>query len=220
MLRTGPRGSAAPEMGPEDATSLLLAILYDGELADAHETVERLSKATLVRVQHRRWEQFDYDHETLPRNGWLVANGEPLNLGEVIQTMLDWKVRYGHLYEAGENGEEDIDLEPVNIRLEISTPGYRASLTFNTPCSLYWHLDYEWKPPEQLKYEAENRGKLTATRWDARNGPHIWSCRTVCEDCLRAIADCLRGSELPDDCDEFVPPYDQDEAASREAEVV
>jgi hypothetical protein len=206
-------------MGPEDATNLLMAILYDGELADAHETVVRLSKATLTRVQHRRWEQFDYDYETLPRNGWLVANGEALSLGEVIQTMLDWKVRYGHLYEAGADGEEDIDLEPVNIRLEVSTPGYRASLTFNTPCSLFWRLDYEWKPPEQLKYEAENYGKLIATRWDARNGSHIWSSRTVCEDCLRAIADCLRGSELTDDWDEFVPPYDQGETANREAEV-
>jgi hypothetical protein len=206
-------------MGPEDATALLLAVLYDGELAEAHETVERLSNATLARKQVRKWEQLDYNLESLPRNGWLVANGEPLNLGDVIQTMLDWWVRYGSLYEAGEDGEEDIDLEPVNIRLEISCPGYRASLTFNTPCSLFWRLEYEWKPPEQLRYEAENRGKLVATRWDALKGPHIWSSRTVGEDCLHKIADCLRGCELEDDnCDGFAPPYDASAPAEHESE--
>jgi hypothetical protein len=217
MIRTGPRGPGAPEMGPEDAASLLLAILYDGELADAHETVERLRNARLVRKQLRRWEQSEVDRETLPRNGWLVTDGEPLDLGHVIEIMLDGLVRYGHLHEVGSDGEEDIDLEPVNISLEISCPGYRAVLTFNTPCSLFWRLEYEWKPPEQLKYEAANRGKRFVTRWDALNGPHISSSRTVGENCLHRIGDCLRDREWDDEWEEFAPPYDETE--QREIEI-
>jgi hypothetical protein len=209
MIRTGPRGPGALEMFPGVAANLLLAVLYDGELTDAHETVMRLRNAKLVRKQVRRWEQTEVDHDTVPRNGWLAADGQPFNLGEVIEIMLDGWVRYGHLYEVGEDGEEDIDLEPVNIRLEISCPGYRATITFNTPCSLFWRLEYEWKSSEQLQYEDANRGERFATRWDARNGPHIWSSRTVGEDCLHRIGECLRGCDWNDDWHEFTPAYDE-----------
>ena len=42
-------------MTPKDAANLLLAILYDAELSDAHHTVARLKQATLVRSEGRRW---------------------------------------------------------------------------------------------------------------------------------------------------------------------
>jgi hypothetical protein len=217
LIQSGPRGPGALEMNPRDAANLLLALLYDGELSDAHETVSRLRLAPMIRVSGRHWGEEEPDRETLPRNGWITDRaGQALNLGELIETMLDWWVRYGHLYEAGEDGEDDIDLEPVNIRLEVSTPGYRAALSFNTPCSIFWILHYEWKSPEQTEYEAANTGKKFVRRWDALHGPHLWSSRTVSEDSLHRVAECLRGCEWDDAWEEFAPSYDV--AVKRELE--
>lgn len=203
LLTTGPRGPGAPEMSPVDATNLLLAVMYDGELAEAHETVPRLREARLVRYQQRRFEEGADQIDA--RNGFLrTVEGELGELGHVLDTMLDWWVRYGNLAEGQEEGD---DLSPMNLTFEISCPGYRGMLLFSDPCCAPWQLEYEWKSPEQVAYEAQNKGRFAA-RWDARNGPHIWSSRSVGEDCLYKIADCLRGTKWLDEWETFSPPYD------------
>jgi hypothetical protein len=204
LLTTGPRGPGAPEMTPKDASNLLLAVLYDGELSLAHETVARLSQAVLVRSRGTRYGQSPVELDTPPRNGFITAaDGGARPLGEVIEIMLHWWVSYGTI---DESGDEDMDLDPVNIDLSILSPDYKATLKFNTPNGLFWSLHYEWKSPEQIQYELENNG-LMVTRWDARNGPHMWSSRSVGEDCLYLLADRLRGCEWREDWEEFVPPY-------------
>jgi hypothetical protein len=201
-------------MTPTDATNLLLAVLYDGELAEAHQTVTRLRGATLARYQRM---PFDPDGGVrIPPNGFLrTSDGRLGSLGDVLDTLLDWWVRYGTLAEAQEQGD---DLLPMNLDLEISCPGYRATLLFSDPCCTPWQFDYEWKSPEQQAYEAETTGKFAA-RWDARHGPHIWSSRSVGEDCLSLIADCLRGTEWADEWETFAPTYDEATDANLEAAV-
>jgi hypothetical protein len=217
LLTTGPRGPGAPDMTPKDAANLLLAVLYDAELSEAHQTVARLRQATVVRSVCRRWGEPEAKLDTLPRNGFVTSPaGESFTLAGLIEAMLDRWVRYGTLYEGD---EDDIDLDPVNVTLEIMSPDYRGRLTFNTPCSLFWTLEYEWKSPEQIEYEAKNSGML-ATRWDARNGPHIWSSRSVGEDCLYHLADCLRGCEWQDEWEEFRPLHEKASAPAREVETV
>lgn len=202
LVSTGPRGPGAPDMKPADATNLLLAIMYDGELADAEKTVCRLRQARIVRCQGRSVEESS--DESFPRNGFLrAADGQHAELGEALDTMFDTWVRCGALSEDTDGGDE---LDPVNMDLEVACPGYRASLRFNYPAGPRWHLEYEWKSPEQLAYEAENGG-MFAVRWDARNGPHIWSSRSVNEDCLTQIADCLRGAERDGCSTDFVPSH-------------
>lgn len=214
LLTTGPRGPGAPEMTPTDATNLLLAVLYDGELAEAHETVTRLREATLARFQHMPFDA-DGDVPVAPHGFLRTIDGHLGNLGQVLDTMFDWWVRYGTLAEGQAQGD---DLLPMNLDLEISCPGYRATLDFGDPCCTPWHFDYEWKSPEQQAYEVENRGKFAA-RWDARKGPHIWSSRSVGEDCLYRIADCLRGTEWSDEWETFAPIYDEATHANLEAAV-
>jgi hypothetical protein len=215
MLSTGPRGPGALEMTPEDATNLLLAVMYDGELSDAHETVTRLRAASLQYYEGRR--SFEDGREKMtspPKNGFITSEvGETYRLGDVVDILLDAWARFNRI---DEGGDEDIDLEPVNLRLEISCPGYNARLTFNTPNGLFWHLNYEWKSPDQLAYEAAGDKMFRAT-WESKDGPHMWSSRTVGEDSLTKVADCLRGCEWDEDLDEVTPPYEGEALPSRSA---
>lgn len=208
LLKTGPRGPGAPDMTPEDATNLLLAIMYDGELADAHETVPRLRSARLRYFEgSRSFEDGNERMKSPPRNGFITSEeGETYELGAVIDILLDAWVRFDCI---SEGDDDDLDREVVNLRLEVSSPGYNARLTFNAPNGLFWRIDYEWKSKEQLEYEAVNQGNRFIRRWDALKGPHMWSSRTVGEDSLTKIADCLRGAEWLDEWESFTPPYDE-----------
>ena len=208
-------------MGPADATNLLLAIMYDGELADAHDTVRRLRQATVRYCEGRR--SFDAGGgrlDRMPRNGFITSSeGDGHDLGTVLETLLDCWVRYGDVHEdCTFDDEDESDLEVVNLNLEVSCPGYRARLTFNSPTGLFWRIEYEWKSPEQIAYEKQNEGHIGSARWDARGGPHLWSSRQVGEDCLRIIADVLRGSEWEDNLSEIVPPYEDQAKQVREVE--
>jgi hypothetical protein len=210
MINSGPRGPGAPDMGPTDAVNLLLAIMYDGELAEAHQTVRRLRQARIRYFDGRRpYDAGGVKLDRLPRNGFITdSHGQGHELGVVLETLLDWWVRYGSVDEdCAQEDDEEYDLETVNITLKVSCPGYRATLTFNSPMGLSWLLEYEWKPPEQIEYENNNRDGF-GVRWDARNGPHLWSSRQVGADCLTEIADLLRGSEWQDGWEEFAPAYD------------
>jgi hypothetical protein len=141
-----------------------------------------------------------------PKNGFITSEeGESFDLGTVLDIMLDWLVRYGCL---DEGGDEAVDLDPVNVRLEVTSPDYRATLNFNTPYGLFWRVDYEWKSAEQLEFEAANEGRIASPAWASRKGPYMWSSRTVGENSLGKIADCLRGYEWEDDLEEVRPPYD------------
>lgn len=200
LISTGPRGPGAPEMKPADATNLLLAIMYDGELAEADQTVCRLRLAHLVRCQGRSVDKCS--DESIPPNSFLrTSDGQHAELGEVLDTLFESWVRFGAV---SDSADERDDFDPVNLDVEVACPGYRASLRFNYPAGPHWHLEYEWKSSEQLAYEAE--AEIFTARWDARNGPHIWSSRSVSEDCLTQIADCLRGAEWGDGSTEFVRP--------------
>jgi hypothetical protein len=123
----------------------------------------------------------------------------------MVEILLDAWARY---YRVDEGDDEDIDFDPVNIRLEVTSPGYRATLTFNTPHGLFWRVDYGWKSPEQLAFEVANAGKRLSPMWASRKGPYMWSSRTVGEDSLTKIADCLRGFEWQDEFEEAVPAYE------------
>jgi len=132
----------------------------------------------------------------------------------VLDILLDAWVRF---YCVSEGDDEDIDLEVVNIRLEVTSPGYNARLTFNTPNGLFWRLDYVWKSKEQREYETANQGKRFVRRWDALNGPYMSSSRIVGEDSLTKIADCLRGAEWLDEWESFTPSYDETVDAEQDA---
>jgi hypothetical protein len=206
LLTTGPRGPGAPDMSPEDATNLLLAVMFDGELGDAHSTVVRLRAAKVRFCDGNRYTDGRREEiKSLPENGFITSEaGRPYELGSVIDILLDAWVRY---HSVDEGDDEDIDLDPQNITLEITSPGYQAMLKFNTPHGLFWRIAYEWKSPEQLAYEEATRGDRFKTVWESRNGPYMWSSRTVGEDSLTRIAECLRGSEWDYGCAEFQPPY-------------
>lgn len=221
LIQTGPRGPGAPEMSPTDAANLLLAVMYDGELADAHETVPRMRQATVRYFEGRRsFEAGGAKLNRLPRNGFITsAEGDGHDLGTVLEILLDWWVRYGSVHEdCASEDDEEFDLEVVNLRLEVSCPGYRARITFNSPMGLFWRIDYEWKSPDQIAYESQTDGSLVKARWEARAGPHLWSSREVGEDCLTIIAEVLRGSDWEDAFTEFVPPYDGQSVHAQEAE--
>jgi hypothetical protein len=204
LITTGPRGPGAPHMGPTDAANLLLAVMYDDELSVAHESVARLRSASLKRCKHRVFGEAEPKFDELPRNSFLAPENEPLLLGEVLDTMLDCWVRHRGL---DEGDDKDLDLSVINLRFEVSRPGYLAQIHYNTHEG-FWNLTYEWKPPEQLAYEEANKGKRLVTRWDALNGPHLWSSRTVGDDCLALIADKLRGFVWDsDDIEMMEPPY-------------
>ncbi|QIK79440.1 hypothetical protein G7077_11520 [Sphingomonas piscis] len=206
LLSSGPRGSGAPEMGPTDAANLLLAVMYDGELADAQNTVQRLRAAKLCNFEGSRPGPNGEKMHSLPRNGFITtSSGEAYDLGTLLETALDWWVRYGYLDEGDEGDNYDLDV--VNFRLEVSCPGYQADVSFNTPTGLFWRLRYEWKSPERIAYEADGDQRFRAV-WNARTGPHLWSSRTVSEDCLYQLAQVLRGCEWNDEWDEFTPSYD------------
>ena len=199
LLTTGPRGPGAPDMTPEDATNLLLALMYDGEAAKAHENVARLREATFVRSEGivRGGERLPSD--MLAPNRFLRdTEGNPLPFGYVLDTMLDWWLRGGSIEEEDcEDGGPN--LYAAKIRLTVSSPGYRARL-FIDAYDVHWQLDYECKPPEQLEYEAAatTEGFDFRPRWDALNGPYMSASRVVGEDNLTAIADCLRGRPWDD----------------------
>jgi len=181
--------------------------MYDGELAEAHQTVPQLRAAKIRYFEGTRYTDGQREKMTEPpKNGFITSeDGEPLDLGTVIEIILDWLVRYGRLDEGGDDTD---DLDPVNVGLEVTSPGFRAKVNFNTPCGLFWRLDYEWKSSEQLEFEAANEGKFASPAWPSRNGPYMWSSRTIGENSLWRIADCLRGYEMEDDLEEVCPPYD------------
>jgi hypothetical protein len=179
-------------MTPEDAANLLLAVMYDGELAVAEQSTRSLFAAKRSKCRHRRFGEAEDRLGDHPRNGFLGGETESLSFGEVLTTILDWFVRYGTL---DEGDDTDVDLDAVNLRITVSSPGYEAMVHFNTHEG-FWDLTYEWISPEQLSYGAEHKGDLLVTRWDALNGPYMWSSRTVADDSLHKIADCLRGCEL------------------------
>ena len=202
-------------MTPTDAAKLLLAIMYDDELAIAERSASNLYDAPLVRCRHRRFGEPDDRLDDFPRNGFLSADGAPLSLGQVITTVLDWLVRYGDL----EEGDDcDLDLSVVNLRLSVSSPGYAATVHFNTHEG-FWDLSYQWKPPEQLAYEATNKGKMLVKRWDAIGGPYMSSSRSVGDDNLYPIADLLRGCEWNDDWEDFAPSYEDSPTLAGAAEL-
>jgi len=179
--------------------------MYDDELAVAERSTSNLSSAPLVRCSHLVFGQADPRLDDFPRNGFFGSKESPLLFGDVLATVLDWFVRYGDLEEGDDH---DLDLDVVNLTVTVSHPGYAATIHFNTHEG-FWDLTYQWKPPEQIAYEAENKRKILRARWDARNGPHMWSSRTASEDSLHLIADCLRGCEWNDEWEEFGPSYDQ-----------
>ncbi len=213
LLTSGPRGPGAPDMTPSDATNLLLAIMYDGELAVAERSVLRMREAPFLSCLHRKFDEAEVRRDDYPRNGiFSSTDGRPNQLGEVLETILDWFVRYGSLEEGD---DYDLDLSIVNLTVTISSPGYAGTIHFNTHEG-FWDLHYEWKPPEQLAYEVANKGNRLATRWDALAGPHVWSSRTAPEECLNAIADCLRGHRWYDAKEEIRAPYDDQVLADPE----
>jgi hypothetical protein len=205
LLTTGPRGPGAPDMTPSDAVNLLLATMYDDELAVAERSARNLNTAPFVRCTHLPFGESDSRVDDFPRNGFFGDREAPLLFGEVLATILDWFVRYGSLEEGG---DYDLDLGVVNLTVTVSHPGYAATIRFNTHEG-FWNVDYEWKSPDQIEFEAQNKGKLLVPVWGARKGPHIWSSRTVGEDSIFQIADCLRGSEWNESWEAFTPSYDK-----------
>jgi hypothetical protein len=121
--------------------------------------------------------------------------------GEILDVLIDWLVRYGNAEEEEETGA----LYASNMNVTVSTPGYQGSLFIDAHDTL-WRLEYEWKSTEQTAHEG-NRNRMQ-TRWNASRGPYMSSVRSIQEDCLQAIADCLRGFEFPEDLVEVQPPYE------------
>lgn len=201
LITTGPRGPGAPDMKPEDATNLLLALMYDGELASAHEHVARLREATFVSSEVVGVGSKELRGTLAPHRFLRSAEGEPQPVGYVLDTMLYWWLEGGSIEEEGET--EDGDLYAINISFTVSSPGYRAQLFIDAHETL-WTLSYEWKPPEQVAYEAAapTEGFDMRTRWDALKGPYMSASRMVGEDSLTEIVDCLRGRPWEDLGDE------------------
>lgn len=197
LLTTGPRGPGAPDMKPEDATNLLLAVMYDGELANAHENVARLREATFVSSWVVGVDSDKLSGTLAPHRFLRSAGGEPLPVAYVLDTMFAWWLEHGSIEEDGDTEEED--LYAFNISFTVSSPGYRAELFIDAHETL-WTLSYEWKPPEQLAYEAAKptRGFDMRRRWDTLRGPSMSASRSVGEDSLTMIADCLRGRPWDD----------------------
>jgi hypothetical protein len=194
-------------MGPDDATILLLAMMYDDELAAAAANVEKLAGARLISARGtRRGEHLD---GAMPPHSFLRNHEqESASLGEVVMTLLDWFVRYGHVEEG--DGEDGSDRSSHNLRLSVESPFHRATIHFNTFDS-FWDLHYQWKSAEQLSYEAARPANQIdlRPRWDAKSGPYMWTSRTINEDSLGLLADCLRGHEWDDTAEEVTPSYDR-----------
>lgn len=195
-------------MTPQDASALLLVLMYDQELAIAEQSAASLCDARLVQCRHMVFGESDFRFGDFPRNAFFGVEAAPLRFGEVIATILDWYVRYGTLEEGDDT---DLDLYVANLIVTVSSPGYLGKVHFNTHEGA-WQLTYEWKPPEQIAYETELASDPLATTWEARKGPRMCSSRTVGEDSLHLVADCLRACEWDDAWEEFTPPYDQTKA--------
>ena len=212
LVTTGPRGPGAPEMKPEDVTNLLLAVMYDGELASAHVNVVRLREATFVRSQS--WGAgADKPAETLPPHRFLRdAEDQSASIGYVLDAMFAWWTENGSIEE--EDEQAGVFLYASNIAFTVSSPGYRAQLLIDAYDTL-WELNYEWKSPEQLAYEAvkPTNGFDMRRRWDALRGPYMSASRSVGEDSLTMLADCLRG--CPRDGLEDIPVEPEIEAPGR-----
>lgn len=202
LLSTGPRGPGAPEMTPRDAANLLLAVMYDDELTTAHESVGRLRAASFAGCRHHKFGEPDDRRHDFPRNGFVGSKNVPLSVGQVLETILDWFVRYGSLDE----GVEQHDTDVFNLTVTVAAPSYGVTIHFNT-FEGFWDLTYAWKSPQQIEYEAANPDEMLRRSWHEKAGPQMWSSRTVYGDSLRIIADCLRGCEWDDDWERFDPPY-------------
>ncbi len=179
----------------------------DDELAAAAANVEKLAEARLIRVNGTR--RGEHLNGTMPPHSFLRDHKEEsASLSEIVMTLLDWFVRYGHVEEA--DGEDGSDRTAFNLRLTVESPFHRATVHFNT-FNEFWDLHYQWKSAEQLAYEAARPADKIdfRQRWDASSGPYMWTSRTIDEGSIGLVADCLRGHAWRDADEEVVPSYDR-----------
>src|SRR5690349_21074789 len=94
LLTTGPRGPGAPDMTPVDASNLLLAVMYDDELAVAERSASHLRSAPVVRSSHQVFGESETRFDDFPRNGFFGSKEHPLLFGDVVAAIFDWFARY------------------------------------------------------------------------------------------------------------------------------
>lgn len=205
LLTTGPRGPGAPEMTPSDATNLLLGLMYDDEVANCAENVEKLRNARFVRSwRHDRGQFRQSGAELAPHHFLRDDDGEPLLLGAMLDALFDTWVRFGGVEDEVE--EDCADFYASNLNLKVTRPGFHISFHIDALDTI-WDLDYEWKSQEQLDYEA--KADRNSPVWPAASVvSRMRSTREVDESSLWKIVDCLRGYEFPDDAEEISPVYD------------
>lgn len=204
-------------MTPTDATNLLLALMYDGELTRCHEAVGILRGAHFQHArQHKRGETPVSVPDLAPHRFLRNESGLPLDLGGVLDTMIDWFVRYGTLEESPEaehptfEDEDAWEYYAINISVSVEAPGHRCTIHVDA-FETIWDLHYRWKSDEELNYERQRpvTGIDVRPRFDILGGEYISTTKTIGENGLLTVAEILRdGPDNYDGCGEVRAPYD------------
>lgn len=186
------RGPSAAQMGPRDATNLLLGIAAANELQDAAACAARAR--ALVCVGFER----DFDGKVIDirespyRDGFLRTP----QLGEVLERMIDYSARFGDL--RSNRGPLPI----VNLSLDIDRPGFYAEITFDDHDES--HVSHRWVAkfgiPASRKAEAEVRKLILPRR------AMTVSTRVDLIDAIADIAEVLLGRQ-PAEGEMVSPPW-------------
>lgn len=165
LLTTGPRGPGAPEMSPVDMTNLVLALMFDDDLKNVHINVPALRAAPIVNIYGRKYAQGGRRIDDKPphRFLWNYEGTELAPLGEVMDVIFDWQVRYGTLddtdeeaieaagytQEQVERGEFDASLYQYadNFSLSVARPTDTVTIHLDD-FLVYWTLTYKIPRPE------------------------------------------------------------------------
>lgn len=188
----------------------MLALMYDDDLAECHKSVASLREAQFQQSwQHPRGAERRLVTDLPPHRFFRDTDGKALTLGYVLDTMLDWFVRYGDVEE--EAGVEGPNYYAINLRFSVSRPGHHCRIHLDAYDN-WWDVMYRWVSPEERAYCHEPcEDPRFRTRFDALNGPYMVSTREIEEDSFALIADCLRGRPWDEREGEAQPPCEADE---------
>lgn len=194
LLNTGPRGPGAPEMAASDAVNLLLALMYDDELASSHIHVARLRAAEFTlgweRLAGGEWKHLDEVPSLIFTRG---GDDQPLKLGQVLDTILDLAVRRENLFVMRDECKRAV--WSSTWAFSVSSSLYHCKLRGLGTSEIECNLDYRWRSEDEVDFDRRRLagGFPQAHPFFRELDVGMVTTREVGSLDFSAIADILRG---------------------------